>query len=650
MEKRRIKKLISRGIIGALVLALVIPQIVRAFNTGSDLPAAVSAQVTKTTIESTLAGGGSLSAPIVDKIELPYGVELTKYLVENGELVLSGQAVAELDRVSVMNAISQVQDSLQLINERLESAKSGAVKRVTAPSAGKVKAVYISAGDNVRDAMLSHGALAIISLDGLMALELEDVPQLLTGDRLIAVLESGREESARVSSVLNGKAVITISDESAQIDELVTVYDLEGNVVGEGRAYVHSPLRITAVDGKVSSVNLKVERNINEGALMFTLEDAGSAELTELGNKHRQYEELMKELFIMYQSGTLNSPCDGFVSDIQKSLVTENADKTANGLANAPGEDADAEYLNQLGIVTAVGENGTLTVKLELMPTLIPDYSDLSALELNADNMVFETQLEQTETYIYLNNRWEDYGPARAGDYFVFSYDEEKVVWMIYAGHNESFDTKKDGESDGEKPSDIPGGIDLSGIDLSGFGIPAGNYGDWSGATEPEDDGLYSLDGSVAMNVKSATSMELHFTADEHDILRYRTGMSARFYIDALSGREFNGTVTELGSSGTNSDGSSKYQVTVSLEREAGILEGMSASVIIEDSSTTDIAIPVAALNDSGSKCFVYTAYEQKGDLLTMPVEVTTGVSDGINVQILSGLTEGQTVWYRYQG
>lgn len=60
------------------------------------------------------------------------------------------------------------------------------------------------------------------------------------------------------------------------------------------------------------------------------------------------------------------------------------------------------------------------------------------------------------------------------------------------------------------------------------------------------------------------------------------------------------------------------------------------------------LTIPVAALVEQGNKTLVYTGIDEDSQALTEPALVKTGLSDGEYVQILSGLTEGTTVWYRY--
>ena len=60
------------------------------------------------------------------------------------------------------------------------------------------------------------------------------------------------------------------------------------------------------------------------------------------------------------------------------------------------------------------------------------------------------------------------------------------------------------------------------------------------------------------------------------------------------------------------------------------------------------LLIPSAALIEQDGQTMVYTAYDAKTQTLSDPVPVEIGLSDGERVQILSGLSEGDTVWYAY--
>ena len=58
--------------------------------------------------------------------------------------------------------------------------------------------------------------------------------------------------------------------------------------------------------------------------------------------------------------------------------------------------------------------------------------------------------------------------------------------------------------------------------------------------------------------------------------------------------------------------------------------------------------IPESALYEESGKTYVYTGYDKEKDELTGKAEGTTGLADGENVEILSGLSEDDKVYYRY--
>ena len=61
------------------------------------------------------------------------------------------------------------------------------------------------------------------------------------------------------------------------------------------------------------------------------------------------------------------------------------------------------------------------------------------------------------------------------------------------------------------------------------------------------------------------------------------------------------------------------------------------------------LVIPEEALVENESGIYVYTTYDEKTGELGGLIPVTTGISDGIHVEILEGLKEGSTYCYSYQ-
>ena len=160
---------------------------------------------------------------------------------------------------------------------------------------------------------------------------------------------------------------------------------------------------------------------------------------------------------------------------------------------------------------------------------------------------------------------------------------------------------------------------------------------------------LYDLNGDTLMTVTPQDTMTLTVSVDESDISSVKTGMSAEITVNALPDEVFEGEITKVAMSGSGNGGSSKFAVEITLPRQSDMLSGMSASAVISLYEKMDVlTLPAAALSEDGAKTIVYTALDQKTGEPANPVEVTTGLSDGETVEILSGLQSGDCVYYSY--
>ena len=160
---------------------------------------------------------------------------------------------------------------------------------------------------------------------------------------------------------------------------------------------------------------------------------------------------------------------------------------------------------------------------------------------------------------------------------------------------------------------------------------------------------LYSLDGDVLLTVTPLDTMTVTIAVDEKDIAGVKTGMTAQLTMNALPDETFEGQVTRVSQTGSGNGGSSKFDVEITLSRESDMLPGMSTTAQLTLYEKMDVlTLPVAALRDEGGKTLVYTGKDKKTGEPANPVEVTTGLSDGENVEILSGIDSGTTVYYSY--
>lgn len=148
--------------------------------------------------------------------------------------------------------------------------------------------------------------------------------------------------------------------------------------------------------------------------------------------------------------------------------------------------------------------------------------------------------------------------------------------------------------------------------------------------------------------------LEMTLNVDELDISNIEAGQSVKITADAVEDMEYSGIVTKVSVAGTSSGSATTYPVTIRIDETEGLLPGMNVDAEISlESAEHVLAIPAAALqrgntvlipSDSNSQSSPSSNDSEPGKYKS--VEVQTGISDGDYVQILSGLSEGETIAY----
>ena len=297
MKKKRMKKIITWIAMASVVALLAAMPLLARKEAEEDGPKATihSGTVTTGDISLALQGGGTIQAEKAQDVTLAEGVKITGFLVKNGDVVKEGDPLASVDTVSVMTTILEVNETLEYLREELADARNETVDgTISATAGGRVKQVFAQKGDRVEDVMLRHGALAVLSLDGLMAVELPQTLPLTTGDGVVVTLSDGTALEGRVESSLDGVIVVTVEDEGYAIGENVIVTTDGGDLVGSGSLCVHNAWKATGYAGTVATVSAKAESKVNAGATLFTLTDTDfRGDLEYLAGLHREYEELL---------------------------------------------------------------------------------------------------------------------------------------------------------------------------------------------------------------------------------------------------------------------------------------------------------------------------------------------------------------------
>ena len=349
-------------------------------------------------VNSEIVGGGTLALEDAAAISVPASVKMIKYLAANGDTVKEGDAIAEVDRVTVMTAIAEVQDTLDYLSEEIEAeGEKETASEVTALAGGTVKVLYAHQGSDVQDIMLEYGALAVLSLDNLMAVDFESESAPGSGTAVSVVLSGGDTAAGTVVASLSGEVTVTIEDHGFEVGETVHILSEDGTELGNGQLYIYSPWNATAYGGTINSVNVKEGDSVSAGETLMELTDTGyTAAYRQLVGQRQAYEELMLELFEMYQTETVSAPCDGVVSGVDESSLelsaSDSRNYTAALLANAPNGDNSTLYNNYVGIMTAVQGN-TWSISVNPQNIEITDYTQLSSVSLDTSAMIQAVQV-----------------------------------------------------------------------------------------------------------------------------------------------------------------------------------------------------------------------------------------------------------------
>lgn len=328
-KKKRKRKLIRTVAILLVVIAVALVITVLTLRRNVDRRFAGDAaevqayEVTTGTIHTVVAGSGVLTEVDLEEMTVPAGVEILDVLVDSGDTVAAGDLLATVDMATVMTAMSSLQEQLDDLDDDINSAKGEeASTYITAGVSGRVKRIFGEKDMEVSACMAENGALAVLSLDGYMAVKLE-AGTLERGDAVTVARENGTVYTGTVESVINGEATVLVTDNGPAYDEEVTVLDAAGKTVGSGKLYIHSPLAVTGYAGTISRVAAQENASVGAWSTIFNLKDTSfSASYDSLLRQRQELEETLLSLLTIYRDGAVLAPMDGRISSVE--YVSEN--------------------------------------------------------------------------------------------------------------------------------------------------------------------------------------------------------------------------------------------------------------------------------------------------------------------------------------
>ena len=187
------------------------------------------------------------------------------------------------------------------------------------------------------------------------------------------------------------------------------------------------------------------------------------------------------------------------------------------------------------------------------------------------------------------------------------------------------------------------GGFDMSSL-YGGSGIDVGDIASAYGGQISGRAAGYT--DNTILTLANTDNVKITIMVDELDILAISEGQEATITLDALEDSEFTGTISKVNPIASASSGTAKFQVEITIPMDEHMRIGMSASASIVIYSAKDVLLlPLDCVQQRGDQMFVYRGYDDKGEL-NQEMNVETGISDTDYVEIVSGLNEGDSVYY----
>lgn len=306
-------------------------------------------------IEKTVYGSGSVQPVSQPGVYALTAGTVDALLVELGDEVFEGQVVAQMRDEELSAQIAELEYTLQTVQASVSDVETHTQyvyrqlydedgdKRVDvntgepllgkfsneitirAPASGRLKAIYIEAGDDALAVYRDKGAVMMLSTDGRMKVELEnlDGTSLALGDSVYVTGEGIEANGTVVSLTRRGtEATIVVIGDEYPMDTPVTVSTADGTVMGEGILEINKPLAVSAYGGTIKGIAVKVGQEVSRYDVLarivwdeIPLYLDNDEALREYAKAQAELEKAQEKL----EALTVTAPCTGKVASVEVS-------------------------------------------------------------------------------------------------------------------------------------------------------------------------------------------------------------------------------------------------------------------------------------------------------------------------------------------
>ena len=464
-------------------------------------------------------------------------------------------------------------------------------------------------------------------------------PQVVAKDYTVSV--------GTIDSIISGKATIQPNDQytitSMVSGDILATYFEEGDVVEKDA--VMFEIDSSDISKSIESSNLNMEKanmsldNINDSIDDLTIKSDYSGVTTnvtlEVGDKVNNGQVIAN----IYDDSSMKIKIPFNEKDVvnfyvgQPAIVyLDNTDISIDGYVTSISSESYAKvsYMRVKDVEIVVKNPGSL-LKGDKATAIINDIACNSSgrFEYFMEEVITSTVAGEIEEINIKNNKW---------------INKNDVVLVL---DSETLRDQKKSTEISYREAELARERTLESLD--DYTIKAPIDGTVIKKEKKVGDTLDNTKGATTLAIiYDLSSLEFDVEVDELDISSVQVGQEVIIKADAVKDKTYTGYVEKINVKGTSNNGVTVYPVTVRInEFDSKLMPGMNidAEIIIEKVENV-LVIPTECIQ-RGNTVFVKGEKNSKDD--TAPegyktVKVETGMSDTSNIEIVSGLKEGDVV------
>ncbi len=148
-------------------------------------------------------------------------------------------------------------------------------------------------------------------------------------------------------------------------------------------------------------------------------------------------------------------------------------------------------------------------------------------------------------------------------------------------------------------------------------------------------------DGTTIATVADMTNLIFKGTADETEVGSLELGMPMTITIGAIPDYKAEATIEYISPKGVQSNGANTFEVKAAIPANAvaNLRSGYSANASVSlNRSESVMQVPESIVEFAGDSTFVYVLTDTVPHQTFNRIPITTGLSDGINIEVVSGI------------